>query len=482
MPDRDPALRRLVRAARRRADGRRRRLRADRLPARRRLAPAVRPGRDALGPDPPDADRRRRDDADRQGDPARRGHALARSGGRERRPSPLRPRASLAGGFLIGLSTFQAEFDFGVPQFDFVFQPMLIALAAGIGLVSARLWGGRGAALGAVAFFLVVRGFVSLMVAGVLGESAAALPALPRRGAAGRGRRGGAAGARGPLAFGAVAGLLIGTVGIAAEWGWSHVWMPLPWPAALLPEVAVVTRARRPRRRARRRVDRQRAARASPQPFPRGARVVFPLAGLVVAGLVAFGLADLAAARRAARRCSCSTSPGGGPREVTAVVTARPAAGRRRRQVAHHHRLAGRRARRRPPRRASARASTARTSRSRSTATGRPRSASTAAARCSACRSTCPNDPAIPAKEVPARASFARPFVRDKQILQREAKAGRRRPDARRLCDRARDHALDHRAERVGARAPRHRHRGRRRRPPGARRTAPRAREPLPAA
>ena len=35
-----------------------------------------------------------------------------------------------------------------------------------------------------------------------------------------------------------------------------------------------------------------------------------------------------------------------------------------------------------------------------------------------------PNDPAIPAKEVPARASFERPFVRDKQILQREAKEG----------------------------------------------------------
>ena len=54
-----------------------RRLRADRLPARRRLAPAVRPGRDAVGPDAPDADRRRRDDADRPGRPARRGHARA---------------------------------------------------------------------------------------------------------------------------------------------------------------------------------------------------------------------------------------------------------------------------------------------------------------------------------------------------------------------------------------------------------------------
>ena len=49
----------LVRPARRRADLRLRRVRADRLPARRHLAPAVRPGRHPLGPDAPDADRRR---------------------------------------------------------------------------------------------------------------------------------------------------------------------------------------------------------------------------------------------------------------------------------------------------------------------------------------------------------------------------------------------------------------------------------------
>ena len=35
-----------------------------------------------------------------------------------------------------------------------------------------------------------------------------------------------------------------------------------------------------------------------------------------------------------------------------------------------------------------------------------------------------PDDPAIPAKGVPAAASFERPFVRDKDILQREAKDG----------------------------------------------------------
>ena len=60
------------------------------------------------------------------------------------------PRASaVMGGLLIGLSTFQAEFDFGVPQYRMVFQPVLIALAAGIALVAGRIWIGRGGAIGA---------------------------------------------------------------------------------------------------------------------------------------------------------------------------------------------------------------------------------------------------------------------------------------------------------------------------------------------
>jgi hypothetical protein len=41
------------------------------------------------------------------------------------------------------------------------------------------------------------------------------------------------------VAAGALAGVFIGTIGLAAEWGWSHVWMPIPWPSALLPEAAV---------------------------------------------------------------------------------------------------------------------------------------------------------------------------------------------------------------------------------------------------
>ena len=116
-------------------------------------------------------------------------------------------RVSLMGGLLIGLSTFQAEFDFGVPQFHMVFQPMLIAIAAGIALVAARIWIGPGGALGAVVFFLVVRGGISLIVGPVFGETTPALPlylaeaALRRVGralihASGRSRSGPPPGAR----------------------------------------------------------------------------------------------------------------------------------------------------------------------------------------------------------------------------------------------------------------------------------------------
>jgi len=34
--------------------------------------------------------------------------------------------------------------------------------------------------------------------------------------------------------------VLIGTVGLAAEWGWSHVWMPIPWPSEILGETIVL--------------------------------------------------------------------------------------------------------------------------------------------------------------------------------------------------------------------------------------------------
>ncbi len=146
---------------------------------------------------------------------------------------------SLAGAFLVGLATLQGEFDFGVPQFRLLFQPILLALAAGVGLVAARIRCGRWGALLAALGFVALRGALALVVGPVLGRSVPHFPlflveALLVEAVAmavdGRDR---------PLRFGAVSGLLIGTVGFGAEWAWSHVWMPLPWKSGLLPEALV---------------------------------------------------------------------------------------------------------------------------------------------------------------------------------------------------------------------------------------------------
>src|ERR671911_1268876 len=147
-------------------------------------------------------------------------------------------RALLVGGFLVALSPFQAEFDFGVPQFDLLSQPMLIALAAGIGLVSARLWGGPGTALLAVFGYVLIRGFLTVMVGGVWGQTPPHFPlyiveALLVEAVFAR------AGGRSPVLSGAIAGALTGTIGLAAEWAWSHIWMPIPWSGSLFPEAAI---------------------------------------------------------------------------------------------------------------------------------------------------------------------------------------------------------------------------------------------------
>jgi hypothetical protein len=136
-------------------------------------------------------------------------------------------RSFTMGGMLIGLSVFQAEFDFGVPQFRLVLQPFLIALAAALALVAARLWIGRGGAVAAALFYLAVRGGVSVVVGPVLGELWAAVPLylaeavcvevavllLSRR----------------PVAAGVLSGLLIGTVGFWAEFAWTQQVFRLPW-------------------------------------------------------------------------------------------------------------------------------------------------------------------------------------------------------------------------------------------------------------
>lgn len=136
---------------------------------------------------------------------------------------------------LVGLEAFLAEFDWGVPLYRQVWQPLFLAGAAGFVLTAGRAWAGRGGALGTWGAYLLIRLAASLMPV-LAGRSAALLPLFlveallvetvalrlsPRLR---------------PLAFGALAGLACGTVGFAAEYGWSQIAMPLPWTEGLLAE------------------------------------------------------------------------------------------------------------------------------------------------------------------------------------------------------------------------------------------------------
>jgi hypothetical protein len=162
------------------------------------------------------------------------GAASREAGRRGERPwARWMRRVSLPGAFLLGLSTFQAEFDFGVPQFQMIFHPMLIMLAASVSLVAARVWLGPGAALGAALFWLAMRALMAVLVGPLLSEPTPYFPlylveAVLVELIALRVRR--------PLPFALASGVAIGTVGLAAEWAWTQVFMPYPWNAALLPE------------------------------------------------------------------------------------------------------------------------------------------------------------------------------------------------------------------------------------------------------
>ena len=153
------------------------------------------------------------------------------------------------GGLVVGLSVYQIEFDFGVPQFRLVFQPMLIAAVASLALVAARLMMGRGGAIAAALIAIALRGVVALIVGPILGapinwfalylgpavivELLAFTPLLKR-----------------PIIFGAVSGLLVGTVGLWLESLWVGALYHAAWPSSIYGEalamavpVAVLTGA-----------------------------------------------------------------------------------------------------------------------------------------------------------------------------------------------------------------------------------------------
>jgi hypothetical protein len=159
------------------------------------------------------------------------------------RPRTLARRGHLrvAGALIIGLSTFQAEFDFGVPQFQLLYQPVLIAFAAAVALVCARSILGRWGAFQALGMFFVIRIALALFVGQVAGYTTPHFPLYIAEAAVVE--LAALAAPRAPLRFALLSGLGIGTIGLAAEWGWSHVWMPHPWPVSMLVPAVVLTLA-----------------------------------------------------------------------------------------------------------------------------------------------------------------------------------------------------------------------------------------------
>ncbi len=139
-----------------------------------------------------------------------------------------------ASGWLLGISVFMMEYEVGVPQFPMVAQVVILAVAGVWPLVWVRSMFGPGSALLSVAMFLVVRTVLMIGVGVGLGrtthhfslfiaqaaliEVLAALTPTTHR-----------------YRFGLLAGVLVGTLGTAAEWAWTQVFFPLPWPVAQLP-------------------------------------------------------------------------------------------------------------------------------------------------------------------------------------------------------------------------------------------------------
>jgi hypothetical protein len=151
----------------------------------------------------------------------------------------------LGGALLIGLNTYMAEFDFAVPQFRMENHPIGLMMASGLALVTARLVIGAGGAIGSVGFFILIRGLLTVIVGPILGETMPhfalyLVEGLCVEAVALLFARSGRTASDRPVVFGAAAGAAIGIFGLAAEWGWTHLWMVHPWPANLLPEGAIL--------------------------------------------------------------------------------------------------------------------------------------------------------------------------------------------------------------------------------------------------
>ena len=148
-------------------------------------------------------------------------------------------RYSSFGGLLVALSLYQAEYDFGVEQFRLVLQPMLIAGAAALALVAARITLGPGAAIAAALLAAALRGIIALLVGPVLGAPTSWFPlylgaavVVELVGLTPLVKR--------PVWFGGIAGLSVATAGLRLEWLWINAVYPYPWPANMWGEATLM--------------------------------------------------------------------------------------------------------------------------------------------------------------------------------------------------------------------------------------------------
>jgi hypothetical protein len=144
-------------------------------------------------------------------------------------------RRNLTGILLLGFTVQQLEFDTGVPQWQMIYQPVLIAATCALGMVAARAAFGRGWALIVAVNFVVSRLLVLALVGGLFGLTAPRFPlylgsALAVEAVFLVGSRR----AWRPLRLAIVSGVAVGTVGMASEWLFSQVFGRQPWQPSLL--------------------------------------------------------------------------------------------------------------------------------------------------------------------------------------------------------------------------------------------------------
>ncbi|MEV6285876.1 hypothetical protein [Kribbella sp. NPDC051770] len=138
------------------------------------------------------------------------------------------------GALLIAWDLFSTEFNYGVPQFPLVLQPILIVFGAALAFTVLRARRGPFSTFGALAVYLIIRGGIAWAVDQPLGEILGHFPLLIAEAVLVE-LTALALGNKNRFRLGAVAGALIGTVGLLAEYGWSQVWMPIRWPSSMLP-------------------------------------------------------------------------------------------------------------------------------------------------------------------------------------------------------------------------------------------------------